>query len=97
MSLYVVHERPELDRPVLVMAPEGWIDAGLGGGAALGSLLAPDVLLVRLLLSQAGLWTGLLGACRVVSRRFGTRSATTPAGSPNSNVGPNWQTLISAS
>jgi proteasome assembly chaperone (PAC2) family protein len=39
MSLYVVHERPELDRPVLVMAPEGWIDAGLGGGAALGTLL----------------------------------------------------------
>ena len=39
MSLYVVHERPELDRPVLVMAPEGWIDAGLGGGGALGTLL----------------------------------------------------------
>ncbi len=39
MSLYVVHERPELERPVLVMAPEGWIDAGLGGGAALGTLL----------------------------------------------------------
>jgi predicted ATP-grasp superfamily ATP-dependent carboligase len=39
MSLYVLHERPELERPVLVMAPEGWIDAGLGGGAALGTLL----------------------------------------------------------
>ncbi len=39
MSLYVVHERPELEQPVLVMAPEGWIDAGLGGGAALGTLL----------------------------------------------------------
>ncbi|HEX2192047.1 MAG TPA: PAC2 family protein, partial [Acidimicrobiales bacterium] len=40
MSLYVLHERPDLDRPVLVMAPEGWIDAGLGGGAALGTLLS---------------------------------------------------------
>ncbi len=39
MSLYVLHEQPELERPVLVMAPEGWIDAGLGGGAALGTLL----------------------------------------------------------
>lgn len=41
-------------------------------GAALGSLLAPDVLLVRLLLSQAGLWSGLLGACVVASRWWGT-------------------------
>ena len=41
-------------------------------GAALGALLAPDVLLVRLLLSQAGLWAGLLGACVVASRRWGT-------------------------
>ncbi len=40
MSLYVLHDRPELERPVLVMAPEGWIDAGLGGAAALGTLLA---------------------------------------------------------
>ena len=40
MSLYTLHDRPELDQPVLVMAPEGWIDAGLGGGAAVGTLLA---------------------------------------------------------
>jgi hypothetical protein len=40
MSLYVVHARPELESPVLVMAPEGWIDAGLGGAAALGTLLS---------------------------------------------------------
>jgi predicted ATP-grasp superfamily ATP-dependent carboligase len=39
VSLYVVHDRPELDRPVLIMAPEGWIDAGLGGAAALATLL----------------------------------------------------------
>ena len=40
MSLYEIHGRPELDRPVLVMAPDGWIDAGLGGATALGALLA---------------------------------------------------------
>lgn len=27
------------DEPVLVMSPEGWIDAGLGGGAAIAALL----------------------------------------------------------
>lgn len=42
------------------------------GGALLGRLLAPDVLVVRLLLSQAGLWAGLLGACVFASRRWGT-------------------------
>ena len=40
MSLYEVHQRPELDRPVLIMAPDGWIDAGLGGATALGALLS---------------------------------------------------------
>lgn len=40
MSLYVLHARPELDGPVLIMAPEGWIDAGLGGASALGTLLS---------------------------------------------------------
>ncbi len=38
--LYELHSHPELDRPVLVMAPEGWIDAGMGGATALASLLA---------------------------------------------------------
>ncbi|MDQ6797042.1 MAG: PAC2 family protein [Actinomycetota bacterium] len=38
-SLYVVHSRPELDQPVLVMSPDGWIDAGLGGATALGALV----------------------------------------------------------
>jgi hypothetical protein len=32
-------DRPEVDAPVLVMAPEGWIDAGLGGGGALATLV----------------------------------------------------------
>lgn len=43
-------------------------------GLWLGVQLAPDTLLVRLLLSQAGLWTGLLGACTYASRRWGTGS-----------------------
>jgi predicted ATP-grasp superfamily ATP-dependent carboligase len=39
MSLYDLHSRPELRDPVLVMAPEGWIDAGLGGVAAVAAVL----------------------------------------------------------
>ena len=39
-DLYELRSRPELDSPVLVMAPEGWIDAGLGGAGAVGALLA---------------------------------------------------------
>lgn len=39
-QLYELHSRPTLHQPVLVMAPEGWIDAGLGGGAAVAALLA---------------------------------------------------------
>ena len=39
-DLYELRARPELDNPVLVMAPEGWIDAGLGGAGAVGALLA---------------------------------------------------------
>lgn len=38
--LYELHRRPQLDQPVLVMAPEGWIDAGLGGASAVARLLA---------------------------------------------------------
>jgi predicted ATP-grasp superfamily ATP-dependent carboligase len=39
-DLYELRARPELDDPVLVMAPDGWIDAGLGGAGAVGALLA---------------------------------------------------------
>ncbi|HEX3622695.1 MAG TPA: PAC2 family protein [Acidimicrobiales bacterium] len=39
-ALFELRAQPELDRPVLVMAPEGWIDAGLGGAGAVGALLA---------------------------------------------------------
>ncbi len=43
-SLYTLHHLDglgpdDLDQPVLIMAPEGWIDAGLGGGGALAALL----------------------------------------------------------
>lgn len=40
MSLYEVLHRPDLDQPVLIMAPDGWIDAGLGGATAFGTLLS---------------------------------------------------------
>lgn len=39
-GLYRLLAQPELESPVLVMAPEGWIDAGLGGAGAVGALLA---------------------------------------------------------
>ncbi|MGQ0744590.1 MAG: proteasome assembly chaperone family protein [Acidimicrobiales bacterium] len=40
-DLYHLEEDiPRLDRPVMVAAPEGWIDAGLGGGGALATLLS---------------------------------------------------------
>lgn len=39
-DLYELRARPELDSPVLVMAPEGWIDAGLGGAGAVAAMLA---------------------------------------------------------
>jgi proteasome assembly chaperone (PAC2) family protein len=34
MTLYDLHERPELESPVLVVVLEGWIDAGLGAQQA---------------------------------------------------------------
>ena len=38
-ELAQIHSWPTLERPVLVMALEGWIDAGLGAGNALLALL----------------------------------------------------------
>src|SRR5690242_10841642 len=38
-DLYELRARPQLDRPVLVMAPDGWIDAGLGGAGAAAALV----------------------------------------------------------
>jgi len=38
-GLYKMQTNRELDSPVLVLGMEGWIDAGLGGGGAMGHLL----------------------------------------------------------
>jgi len=38
-GLYEMQTDRELDSPVLVLGMEGWIDAGLGGGGAMGHLL----------------------------------------------------------
>jgi predicted ATP-grasp superfamily ATP-dependent carboligase len=35
---YVQHDEPELDSPVLVVALDGWIDAGLGASTAMAAL-----------------------------------------------------------
>lgn len=39
MELYELIERPDLERPVLVMAMEGWIDAGMAAGVAASTLV----------------------------------------------------------
>ena len=39
MALYELHERPDLVGPVLLVALEGWIDAGFGAGRAVETLL----------------------------------------------------------
>jgi proteasome assembly chaperone (PAC2) family protein len=39
-ELTTVHSWPTLERPVLVVAMEGWVDAGLAAGTAAASLLA---------------------------------------------------------
>ena len=39
-ELASIHAWPELERPVLVMAMEGWIDAGVGSATAVAHLLA---------------------------------------------------------
>ena len=38
-AAYELHDHPILDRPVLLMALEGWIDAGLGSTTAMSTLL----------------------------------------------------------
>jgi len=37
-DLYEVHTQPVLDAPVMVVAMEGWVDAGLGAAAAVAAL-----------------------------------------------------------
>ena len=38
-EIFTTHDEPVLDRPVLVIALEGWVDAGLGATTAIASLL----------------------------------------------------------
>lgn len=38
-TLYEFHERPDLDSPVLILAPEGWVDAGGAGARAAAAIL----------------------------------------------------------
>jgi hypothetical protein len=40
MSLYELHERPDLDAPVLLVALDGWIDAGGAAARAVESIIA---------------------------------------------------------
>ncbi|HLX89452.1 MAG TPA: PAC2 family protein, partial [Acidimicrobiales bacterium] len=40
MSLYELHSDRALERPVLVVALEGWVDAGLGADGAITALLS---------------------------------------------------------
>ena len=40
MSLYEVLEQPDLESPVLVLALDGWVDAGLGAQTARAALLS---------------------------------------------------------
>ena len=49
MSMFERLAEVELDSPVLVMGMEGWIDAGLGGGAAMATLVdqVPNQVVVR--------------------------------------------------
>jgi proteasome assembly chaperone (PAC2) family protein len=41
-ELFSVHREPTLDRPVLVVALEGWVDAGLGATTAIAALLGQN-------------------------------------------------------
>jgi len=40
MAIYELHRQPPLESPALVVALEGWIDAGLGAGTAAAAMLA---------------------------------------------------------
>ena len=42
MSLYELHVERTFERPVLVVALEGWVDAGLGADGAMSSLLSAE-------------------------------------------------------
>jgi len=48
------------------------VGVGLSIGLGLAGLAVGLPKIGRMIVAQLGLWTGLLGACRVVSRRYGT-------------------------
>jgi predicted ATP-grasp superfamily ATP-dependent carboligase len=39
MTLYELHRQPQMEAPALVVALDGWIDAGLGAGTAAAAML----------------------------------------------------------
>jgi predicted ATP-grasp superfamily ATP-dependent carboligase len=41
-EMFAVHGEPELNRPVLVVSLEGWVDAGLGATTAIAALLGQE-------------------------------------------------------
>ncbi len=41
-EIFEVHSEPNFERPVLVIALEGWVDAGLGATTAIAALLAQE-------------------------------------------------------
>jgi hypothetical protein len=38
-EIFEVHQEPDLREPILVVALEGWVDAGLGATTAISTLL----------------------------------------------------------
>jgi PAC2 family len=38
-EIFEVHQEPDLQEPILVVALEGWVDAGLGATTAISTLL----------------------------------------------------------
>ncbi|GAC1365479.1 MAG: hypothetical protein NVSMB32_09050 [Actinomycetota bacterium] len=67
-------ERTKLPREAGLVALGGIVGAVLLSllGSVIASLVAPHRTLVSLVLSQTGLWTGLVGAVWLASRRYGT-------------------------
>ena len=67
-------ERAALPRVAVAYAFAGIVAAIVGSflGAGIAGALAPHSRLALLVLSQSGLWSGLVGAVWLVSRKFGT-------------------------
>jgi membrane protease YdiL (CAAX protease family) len=89
-------ERVELPAKALLYALAGFV-IGLVGGFALGlggSFLGlPDI--VVLILDLGGLWTGLIGACWMASRRWGTGNLAHDYGFKIQGADVGWGMLMS--